>query len=77
MLYCSVLIHSPYAQPREQTYMQRMDITQSDAILEEDLLTMGKEAHTASAFRSKMGYRPKGGSHASHDSCDDRTVSTA
>jgi len=54
------MLCSPYAQPREQTFLQRVDVAGSERILQEDLLTKGKDAHNSSAFRAKMGYNPKG-----------------
>lgn len=54
----SALFNSPYAQPREQTFMQRVDIAGSERILQEDLLSKGKEAHSSAAFKARMGYNP-------------------
>ena len=49
-------INSPYAQPREQTHMQRRDVNQSMKILRNDLLSEGREVHTADCYRTKMGF---------------------
>jgi hypothetical protein len=55
-----LFVSSPYAQPREQTYLQRQDLVGSERILQEDLLSKGKDAHSSNAFMVKMGYQPRG-----------------
>ncbi len=55
MLIIVYFIRSPYAQPREQTYMQRVDVVQSMKILRADLLHECAEPKTAAAHKQRMG----------------------